>query len=448
MKHYFFIMLLCCVSLYLSAQVKSLKNKEIQNGQGQVMPLDIDDNQQKTVFAVGSAQIINGNLALARKKALQVAYAEAVGQGAGISVNTLTLVKNVKDISDVVTSKSQGVITSYEILSENIKESGNTSTLVVNIQAEVATTPLTEDSNQALKLFLSVLGSPKIFILMPQHDATMNADSYTSQTEIRMKSKESEYSLDQKGMNVSSISRDYAGSPQANLSMSSLQTTEAAIASAMNQYGYNTITADMVNGVDQSMIELARRGDTVAAIRLARESGASVLIVGNLVLASRRISPQGVSFEQVSAELAARAFITSTKAEVKTLYSYKTRAHSNMLSAAASIKSEIAKDIADQLAWELPKILANSNEIKTLTISSLSFNDAQSVATGLSEVSGVIKSQIMQIPSKNTPAVIEIHTSLVGLSNAELVDTIRSVLNVNLEVIQQGRMDLSLKVLP
>lgn len=54
----------------------------------------------------------------------------------------------------------------------------------------------------------------------------------------------------------------------------------------------------------------------------------------------------------------------------------------------------------------------------------------------------------MQIPSKNTPAVIEIHTSLVGLSNAELVDTIRSVLNVNLEVIQQGRMDLSLKVLP
>src|SRR4051794_23551243 len=80
---------------------------------GSVTPITESDNPDiARVFAIGTVQVFNGNVAAARQAALQSAYAEAVAMGAGTEIGRLTLIRNVRAVTDVVSSRSKGFVKS------------------------------------------------------------------------------------------------------------------------------------------------------------------------------------------------------------------------------------------------------------------------------------------------------------------------------------------------
>ena len=388
-----------------NAQVEPLSRLESEPARGEVRPLDPLMSPSR-IFAEGVATVFSGDVATARQVALQAAYAEAIAAGTGVSVGSLTVVKNVREISDFVTSRTRGIITGYEIISEEIFQKHGVHQLRIAIEADVLPEDASaKDSHAALKLFLGVLGQPTIMILMPQFDATMpvSIDAFHQ--------------------------RDYAGSPRASLPQGVLRSTEAAIAQELNGFGYRTSTVDAVHRtVEHNAAEVpaAMSGDTAAALAVAREVGAAALIVGNLVVATRRIAPHGVVFEQATGEMSARAYIVSTGEEVQTFHASSTKAHSNALAAIASIRVDIAEQLSEELAWTIPKLLAESPHMFRVEIAGVR-NQWSKVVEVLANLDGVLDARVVRLPdSVQEYAVIELETGFVRLSPAQILAAIEA----------------------
>src|SRR5262249_56019792 len=106
--------------------------------------------------------------ARARQAARQAASAEAVAMGAGTEIGRLTLIRNVRAVTDVVSSRSRGFVRSYEVISEELV-AAVPPRVEVRIRAEVVKSAQSPSEEiDGLKLFLDVIGSPKLLILLPE----------------------------------------------------------------------------------------------------------------------------------------------------------------------------------------------------------------------------------------------------------------------------------------
>ncbi len=434
------------------AQVKPLDRKPIDSDGPSVESLLDETRQDNSVYAVGEATVTNGNVDSARQRALQSAYAEAVAVGAGVDVGSLTVIRNVSQITDLVTTQSRGFIRDYEIIQESIVTSGDRQVLRIEIEASVQTREATtlEDRLAGLRLFLGVLGNPKVLIVAPRFDATMPAPGVQSESQLRRseRGEDGEQVVERRSSGSASIAgqRDYEGTPNANLGPGVIRAAEASLAQALNDYGYNTYSIDSLFGrVDSELLERASKGDTQAAVAAAREAGIDIALIGRFVVAARRIAPQGVEFEQVSIEYSARATIVSTGEEVRTFSLSETQAHSNMLSARNQATANISEKVAQELAWSIPKLLANAQHAFVIEIDGIDADRALEVNGILANLEGVVNSRVLRLPTASRmSARYELATGYIKIPPTEIYRLLRSTMGASLELEEQNAFQMRL----
>ena len=189
----------------------------------------------------------------------------------------------------------------------------------------------------------------------------------------------------------------------------------------------------------------ARIGDTEAVLAIAREVGAAAVIVGNLIMATRRISPAGVTFEQATGALSARAYIVSTGEEVRTFHSTSTRSHVNTLAAVSQVKSEIAQELSDSLAWSIPELLAHSPQVFRIELGGVDTSELSRTVGGIEALDGVTDATVLQLPDESRAfGVIQVQTGFIRISPAVMVATIEGVLDRPLVIQRSTPHDLHL----
>jgi hypothetical protein len=435
------------------AQVSSLRDREV-SVDGSVESLLDQQDFDNAVYAIGEAQIFGGNISEARERALQAAYAEAVSIGAGISVGSLTLIRNVSQITDLVTTQSRGFISSYEVIDESIIERDGSRLLRIGIEASVHRDEeaSSEDRLEGLKLYLQILGTPTVLILAPQFDATMDQPgaraSARGQTTFRTRDGDSLEQEFSESRSLSAGGRDYAGTPDPGLDSTVIRATEAALAQELNAFGYRTLTIESLYGLaDEALVRRAADGEAQAALQLAREVGADVALIGRFVVAARRINPHGVEFEQVSIEYSSRARIVSTGEEVRTFSMSATKAHSNMLSARAEATREISRSVASEIAWEIPKILTGTSHAFDLVLSGLSADAVFALNERLTSLQGVSASRIERLPTESSDqSRLRLSLGYVRISSAELFGFLDRTLPQAVVLVSENPFEMHIRL--
>lgn len=327
--------------------------------------LGVQEDSQ-AIYAVGTAQIGPQGTQTARAAALQAAYAEAVARGAGLQVDSMTLVRDVRQVVDVVSSRSSGFITRYDIAHEGAENGVYT----VGIEAHVAVRELSDEEQTlaGLRLYLQVFGRPTVLILFPQFDTVGElespavAETQPFQKETR-KSQSGEVASESSTESYVLPGGGYQAVPgTTTLAPGVLRGTEAAIAQQLSKYGYLLKTSDDVSSSPQVTpitLSRARQGLTQEARLVGQAVGADLVIVGSLQVSGRSITTHNVDFQQASGEAAMKAISMKTGETITVFHKSSTRAGSNILQAAAAVKTQIATDFAQELAWAVPRMLAD-----------------------------------------------------------------------------------------
>jgi hypothetical protein len=356
---------------------------------GSITPkVDADEPDVARVFAIGTAAVFNGNTAAARQAALQAAYSEAVAMGAGTTIGRLTLIRNVRAVTDVVSSRSQGFVKSYEVIAEQTLQ-GNPQQYEIRIRAEVikrAQSPAEEIDG--LKLFLEVIGSPKLLILLP-----------------------------------GSTPEQGSAQPEAD---GTVRATEAALAAAFAKYGYPVVTSDdLVAGhlASAEQLSRARQGVTADALAVARAAGADLLLIGVLRTATQRVAPQGVEFVSATTEASAKAMVVSNGYLIDAFHKTVTRAQVSALGAVSSSVDAIAADFASTLAWKIPSLLTARPRVTHLVVDNVSFRLAERLKAGLETMQGIDAVRFAAVPTATRrTADLELLSGYVMVPQDELVN--------------------------
>jgi hypothetical protein len=385
---------------------------------GSVTPqADANEPDVARVFAIGTAAVFNGNTAAARQAALQAAYSEAVAMGAGTTIGRLTLIRNVRAVTDVVSSRSQGFVKSYDVIAEQTLQ-GNPPQYEIRIRAEVvksAQSPAEEIDG--LKLFLEVIGSPKLLILLP--DRTLpNATPSPNQS--------SQASVTAAGANVSEPSATSERGGAQREPDGTMRATEAAVAAAFAKYGYPVVTSDdLVAGhlTSEEQLSRARQGVTADALAVARSAGADLLLTGVLRTATQRVAPQGVEFVSATTEASAKAMVVSNGYLIDAFHKTVTKAQVSALGAVSSSVDAIAAEFASTLAWKIPSLLTARPRVTHLVVGNVSFGLAERLKARLETVQGIDAVRFAAVPTAaNRTADLELLSGYVMVPQDELVN--------------------------
>ncbi len=368
---------------------------------GGVLPLETPKDAAQKVFAIGTATVFGGNVSAARQAALQTAYAEAVARGGGVEIGRLTLVRNVRAVSDIVASRSKGFVKSYEVVGDSLIE-GNPPRYEVRIHAVVTqSTDAPGADVDGLKLFLDVMGNPRLLILLPE--AAFNAPPQEGQ-----------------GANPTPWGQTAPSTPAG-----AMRSAEAAIAQAFGGFGYPVMTSDDVmamGAVSAAQIERARQGITVDAVAVARAAGADLLLTGNVQLSWQRVKPQDVEFVSATTVASAKAMVVSNGYIIEAFNRSVTKAHTSALGAITSSLHGVAAEFAGALAWKIPSILASRPRITRIAFANVDLSLAQKLKEGLASLDGVDSVRFATVPTASHPhAELEVLSGYVLLPQDELV---------------------------
>lgn len=348
----------------LPAQVTSLP-PPTRPAPGSVQPLPAEIGAQP-IYAVGTADIGAAGTQAARTIALRAAYAEAVARGAGLQIDSMTLVRDVRHVVDVVSSRSSGFITRYDIAHEGAE--GGIYTVGINAQVAVRELSDEEQTLAGLRLYLQVFGRPTVLILFPQYDtigelaqpAVAETQPFSRQTRKTESGDHASESSDESFVLPGSGYQAVPGTT--TLAPGMLRGTEAAVAQQLARFGYLLKTSDDVATsaqVPPILLSRARQGHTQEALQVGRAVGADLVILGSLQVSGRAITTHEVDFQQASGEAAMKAVSMKSGETITVFHKSATRAGSNLLQAAAAVKTQIATDFARELAWAVPRMLAD-----------------------------------------------------------------------------------------
>lgn len=449
-----------CVSLGEGrAQVQPLENTQVPPGNvtalsrgtetGEVVPLDVPAPEIKTVFAVGRAAIVNGNVESARRVALQSAYAEAVAIGVGTEIGRLTMIRNVRAVSDIVASRSRGFVRGYTVVSEGLVDGAETS-YEVRINAEVVERGSEEPADvDGLRLFLEVLGNPRLLIILPADDASASAEGLVAdeETHVEVEVPEARVRIERRAERASpdavvSNRRPASGSGR-------IGRVEAAFAQAFGRFGYQVVTTDdlMARGIEERKVQVARDGATVEAIELARACGADLLLVGGIAVSLELVKPAGVSYVSATAEVSAKVIVTSTGRIVEAFHRDLSKAHPNRLAALARALDALADVSAETLAWKIPAILAAYPRVTSVVLEGVDFNEAEAVRMGLGAVPGIEAVRYIRMPTTERAwTKMEVLSGFLLVEQEELVTRVQESLKRGVDLVEADRFSLRLRV--
>jgi hypothetical protein len=338
------------------------------------------------IEATGAARVFSGNVSTARQAALQSAYAEAMAKGAGADIGRLTSIRSVQAVSEIVASRSRGFVKSYELLTEQLI-AGSPQRYEVQIRAAVVKSAhSTAEEIDGLKLFLAVIGSPKLLILLPERNASATP-------------------AEPEGV---------------------LRSAEAALATAFGKYGYPVSTSDdLVAGgrVSAAQLSRARQGVTADALAVARAAGADLLLTGVLRTQTQPIAQQGVEFTSATTEVSAKALVVSNGYLIDAFHNTITRSHVNALRAVSVTLDAVAADLAATLAWKIPSLLSAKPRVMMLTVENVSVGVAERLKRTLERLDGIDTVRLDAIPTTRTHlARFELQSSFVVLQQDELIN--------------------------
>lgn len=406
--------------------VTGVRPIESKSPLGSVLPIESSDTgNEKTVFAQGTATVFNGNVKNARQSALQSAYGEAVALGAGTEIGRLTLVRNVKAVTDVVASRSRGFIRSFEIVGEDLVP-GEPPRYEVRIRAVVQQGTATgEESADSLKLFLGVIGNPVLMVLLPSREvseggspdsgSSFNLDVDAKAGKVSLERTEKESAGQRRG-DGGEIDYERAGS---------FRSAEAALAQVFLRYGYQVYTSDDVvaNGwAAKEQLDRARSGTTADGFAIARKAGVDLLLTGAARFSSERVRPQGVEFVSVTTEASAKALVVSNRYVIDAFHRTVTKAHPSRLAAYAASVEGVAEQIAGTLAWKIPQILASQPRILKLAIEGITLDEAQKLKSALESFEGIDAVRFDTLPTtKSRTTILDLLSGYVQLDANELV---------------------------
>jgi hypothetical protein len=129
------------------------------------------------VTVTGIAAIQSGNLGLAKDEALKDAKRVAVQEVLGSVVSARSDVKNFQLVKQTVTSKSEGMIETFEILSSSAVSDAEYN---VKIKAKVSTALI----NQTIEEVVSSQGKPRMMVIIEEKFNGAADDHKVAQTEI------------------------------------------------------------------------------------------------------------------------------------------------------------------------------------------------------------------------------------------------------------------------
>lgn len=151
------------LSLLASAACKSTPSKPEENG--------------GWITVTGIAAIQNGNTGLAKDEALKDAKRVAVQEVLGSVVSARSDVKNFQLVKQTVTSKSEGMIETFEILSSAAVSDGE---YHVKIKAKVSMALI----NQTIEEVVSSQGKPRMMVIIEEKFNGAADDHKVAQTEL------------------------------------------------------------------------------------------------------------------------------------------------------------------------------------------------------------------------------------------------------------------------
>jgi len=424
------------------------------NPSGSVTPLPLEEYTEegtKLVLAVGRATIFNGNVESARKAALQTAYAEAVSRGSGIEVGRLTYIQNVKKVSDVLMTRSRGFIKSYEIVGENLVK-GDPPRYEVRIEAVVVTDKALasdEEDLEGLRLYLGILGEPRILILLPDHGLQGVGTGFGTERSVKVEVEHGETKVKLEE-NTSGTLENKDQATAGYDTTGQLRYTETLLAQEFSRLGYQVTTSDDLHQsglASAALIESARRGVTNDAVKVAKAVGADLVLMGVMRYSSTEVTPAGVSFMSVTAEAAMKAVVTSNGNMIDAFHKTISKTQVSEHQALASAVEVIVGSAAQTMAWKIPHILSSQNREMDLVVEGLNEDTALELKIGLQEIEGVEAVRYKTFPTKtNDLAEFILLTGYVTVELDQVINECSAILGSSIEVIEADKFSIHIKV--
>lgn len=418
---------------------------------GQVQPLLIEQPKIRRVMAEGAAAVYGGNVEGARLTALRVAYAEAVSQGSGLEIGRMSLIKNVKYVTQIVTSRSRGFIRDYRIIKEGLSKEQPASYKVL-IEADVVDQGQAQGDDQykALSAYLALLGNPKLLIILPERriaqvgsanlatGAKDKTDVEFNQGDTRLRiTRESSKNLERSNVAAPGAYQD---------SGDVMRSTEAALAQAFVRYGYQVVTSDDLLAQGLTTVEAldqARAGVTARAVEVARAAGADLALLGVLRVTEELVKPANVDLVMVTAEASAKALVVSSGKTIDVFHRTERASSPQMLKAYSDCLDKVAASIATGLVWEIPRILSDEYRETRLEVRGLDLRQSMSLQQALGGIEGVESVRVLQIPSDTNPvAVFVLMSGFVFVEPAEIIDRCADALGSRVRLVNANKFEI------
>ncbi len=289
-----------------------------------------------------------------------------------------------------------------------------------------------EGEIDSLRLYLRVLGNPKLLIVFPHYVLAEGRSASESAGDLQLEYRDQETEL---SVSRSSSARSEPGAmgPQSEPEETgappgTLGGTEAAIAQAFSKFGYQVRTSDdlaSVGLVPPEILAQARQGITEDVVKVARATSADLVLLGLLRMApARKISPAGVKgFVSVTGETSAKAIIVSSGRVVDTFHSRTTRAHTSPLAAQSAVFDLAAKELAAAFAWKIPSLLVEHPRESRLVLDGVSTEEAMKIKASLVELPDVETVSINRLPSasNNWGAELIVSSGFVRIEQERLL---------------------------
>lgn len=350
---------------------------------------------------------------IARKRALMDAYRNAVSIGAGVQIEDFTQAKMTQSLSSVysvITKKAKGFITYYNVINEGKKGKDSYQT---TIKACVASKSV-DDFNfeNGLKLFVNMLGKPKVLIVFGQE-------------------KYSEEQLVEKTITKNNIVEKYI-SKKDELQIRSI---EISIAKILKSYGYEVVTSDDManrNLVSEEKILKARKGIGGSAIEFARDTGADIVISGNIVYSLSRSEISDIDGKLVTISINAKALMPGS-GKVLGIYNEQEQSFSiidDQLTAKQEAINKGALAISDKIVWDIPKYLLNEEREIEINLKDITYKDFRKIKKMLKNQKEILAikdtGKWKKTKGKKGKVHLVVQTSYLGVTVDDILDELEN----------------------
>ena len=353
------------------------------------------DEQEKEVIALGMA---GGKASRARDEAINNALRNAVEQGVGTYITSETTVEQMTLVEDRIYSESRGYIKSYEILREGPREG----VYEVKISAIVKMEQLADDL-ESIGLLIRKKRNPRVMVVI-----------YSKKVD----------------------------SPYMGVVQEGNRNAENQIESTLMQKGFHLVDPAQVRRKKELEILLSQ-GDPSQASKIAKDSGAEILVEGNV---RREFVHQkqlfGRTMRFFSNEIRLKALETDT---AKVIFSgYRTRPQSGaqalqpLEEATSELVDEMIEGILEQ--WRKDVFQAGTYQ---LNLTGASFKDISMFKEGLQQIRGLSDVQLRSFQSRIALLEVKYQGPL-----EELVEKINDMNNPSMEIVGFQSNTVDLKVSP